>query len=70
MNTHDRLSIRPVDIHAALARAHADRAEYVRSALWRRAGAAQALGGQASPPAASRRLGVTPTISYARRSPQ
>ena len=33
MNTHDRLSIRPVDVHAALARAHADRAEYVRRAL-------------------------------------
>ncbi len=33
MNTHDRLSIRPVDVHAALARAHADRAEYVSRAL-------------------------------------
>ena len=33
MNTHDRSFIRPVDIHAALARAHADRGEYIRSAL-------------------------------------
>jgi hypothetical protein len=33
MNTQDRFYIRPVDVHAALARAHADRAEYVRMAL-------------------------------------
>jgi hypothetical protein len=33
MNTQDRLSIRPVDIHAALASAHADRAEYIGFAI-------------------------------------
>jgi hypothetical protein len=33
MNTQDRTYMRPVDIHAALARAHADRAEYIRLAL-------------------------------------
>jgi hypothetical protein len=33
MNSQDRLSIRPVDIHAAVARAHADRAEYIGYAV-------------------------------------
>jgi hypothetical protein len=33
MNTHDRTKTRPVDLHAALARAHADRAEYIGLAL-------------------------------------
>jgi hypothetical protein len=33
MNTQDRFYIRPVDLHAALARAHADRAEYIRTAV-------------------------------------
>lgn len=33
MKTQDRLHIRPVDVHAALARAHADRAEYIGLAL-------------------------------------
>jgi hypothetical protein len=33
MNTQDRFYIRPVDVHAALARAHADRAEYIRTAV-------------------------------------
>ena len=33
MNTHDRSYIQPVDVHAALARAQADRAEYVRMAI-------------------------------------
>jgi hypothetical protein len=33
MNANDRLYIRPVDVHAALARAHADRAEYIRIAF-------------------------------------
>jgi hypothetical protein len=33
MNRHDRLQIRPVDLHAAVARAHADRAEYIGFAL-------------------------------------
>jgi hypothetical protein len=33
MNSQDHASIRPIDIHAALARAHADRAEYIRIAL-------------------------------------
>jgi hypothetical protein len=33
MNTQDRLYIRPVDAHAALARAHADRAEYIGFAI-------------------------------------
>jgi hypothetical protein len=33
MNTLDRSYIHPVDAHAALARAHADRAEYVRMAI-------------------------------------
>jgi hypothetical protein len=33
MNTQDRFYIRPVDLHAALARANADRADYVRTAI-------------------------------------
>jgi hypothetical protein len=33
MNTQDRLHIRPVDLHAAVARAHADRAEYIGYAI-------------------------------------
>lgn len=33
MKTHERLHTRPVDVHAALARAHADRAEYFRMAI-------------------------------------
>ena len=33
MNTKNRSYITPIDVHAALARAHADRAEYFRSAL-------------------------------------
>jgi hypothetical protein len=33
MKTHERLHIRPVDVHAALARANADRADYVRTAI-------------------------------------
>jgi hypothetical protein len=33
MKTHNRSYNRPVDVHAALARAHADRAAYVRMAL-------------------------------------
>jgi hypothetical protein len=33
MNTLDRSYIQPVDAHSALARAHADRAEYVRMAI-------------------------------------
>jgi hypothetical protein len=33
MNTHEYTYIRPADVHAALARAHADRAEYVRLAI-------------------------------------
>jgi hypothetical protein len=32
MKTHERFHIHRVDVHAALARAHADRAEYVRTA--------------------------------------
>jgi hypothetical protein len=33
MKTHERLHIHRVDVHAALARAHADRGEYVRTAM-------------------------------------
>ncbi len=33
MNAKNRNYIRPVDVHAALARAHADRGEYIRIAL-------------------------------------
>ncbi len=33
MKTHQRLHSRQVDVHAALARAHADRAEYIRTAI-------------------------------------
>jgi hypothetical protein len=33
MKTHNHDYFRPVDVHAALARAHADRAEYIRLAL-------------------------------------
>ena len=33
MNTHDRSYIHTIDVHAALARAQADRAEYVRMAI-------------------------------------
>jgi hypothetical protein len=33
MNAHDRSYIQPVDVHAALARVHADRAEYIRLAV-------------------------------------
>jgi hypothetical protein len=33
MKTHKRSQIRPVDVHAALARAHADRADYIRTAV-------------------------------------
>ena len=33
MKTHTRLNNRQVDVHAALARAHADRAEYIRTAI-------------------------------------
>ena len=33
MNTQDRFYIRPVDVHAALAGAHADRGEYIRLAI-------------------------------------
>jgi hypothetical protein len=33
MKAHDRSYIRPVDVQAALARAHADRAEYIRLAF-------------------------------------
>ena len=33
MNTANRNYLEPVDVHAALARAHADRAEYIRLAL-------------------------------------
>lgn len=33
MNTQDHFHIRPDDVHAALARAHADRAEYIGIAL-------------------------------------
>jgi hypothetical protein len=33
MNAHERTYIRPVDVHAALARAHADRAAYIGLAL-------------------------------------
>ncbi len=33
MKTHPKLHSRPVDVHAALARAHADRAEYIRTAI-------------------------------------
>lgn len=33
MKSRNGSYIRPVDIHAAMARAHADRAEYIRQAL-------------------------------------
>jgi hypothetical protein len=33
MKTHNRSQIHSVDVHAALARAQADRAEYVRTAI-------------------------------------
>ena len=33
MNTQDRFYVRPADVHAALARAHADRGEYIRLAI-------------------------------------
>jgi hypothetical protein len=33
MKTHERLHVHHIDVHAALARAHADRAEYVRTAM-------------------------------------
>ena len=33
MKTHSRSQIHTIDVHAALARAHADRAEYVRTAI-------------------------------------
>jgi len=33
MNTQDRFYIRPVDVHAALARANADRGEYIHLAI-------------------------------------
>jgi len=33
MNTKNRTYVTPVDVHAALARAHADRGEYIRIAL-------------------------------------
>jgi hypothetical protein len=63
MNTQDRTYIRPVDIHAALARAHAARAEYIRLAL---AGVPALLKRMATRhrpdrqrPAQDRRLGMT-----------
>jgi hypothetical protein len=33
MKTHNRPQIHTIDVHAALARAHADRAEYVRAVM-------------------------------------
>jgi hypothetical protein len=43
MKSHKRSYIRPVDIHAALARAHADRAEYIGRALAKLPGLAKRL---------------------------
>ena len=52
MNTKNRTYIRPVDVHAALARAHADRGEYIRIALAGVPALAKRLAAKLRPPPA------------------
>jgi hypothetical protein len=49
MNANNRLYIRPVDVHAALARAHADRGEYISSAIAKVPSLLKRLGGKLRP---------------------
>jgi hypothetical protein len=49
MKTRNHSYLRPIDVHAAMARAHADRAEYVRLALARLPGLVKRLSAAARP---------------------
>ncbi len=49
MKTHNRPHTRPVDVHAALARAHADRAAYIGLALTSLSALAKRLAGRLRP---------------------
>jgi hypothetical protein len=49
MKTLDEIHIAPVDSHAAIARAHADRAEYIRLALVKASALIKRLAAKASP---------------------
>jgi hypothetical protein len=53
MKTLDEIHIAPVDSHAAIARAHADRAEYIRLALVKASALIKRLAAKAPAPTGS-----------------